>query len=156
MFTRTLILTALIAFGTLLVPTLALANHICTGDTDAQPNIDFAAGHACITSGAAGGGNLNTIPGLVARVNAVLNTIVPFLIGIAVFIVIWGVFNYVATASDEEKRVEARQYIIWGVILIFCMLSVWGFVNILVNSFSLSKRAPTSLPTLPPIPGAKI
>lgn len=156
MFVRTVILATLIAFGAFFAPVSVFANHICSGDTDAQPNIDSAAGHSCTTASAAGGGNLNTIPGLIVRVNAVLNTVVPFLIGIAVFIVIWGIFRYVTSVADEEKRVEARQFVIWGVILIFCMLSVWGFVNILVNSFSLSKQAPTNLPKLPAIPGAKI
>lgn len=92
------------------------------------------------------------IANLIGQANAVLNTIVPFLVGVAVLIVIWGVFNYVLSAAEEEKRAEARLFIVWGIIFIFLMLSVWGFVNILVNSFSLSKQAPSQRPTLPEIP----
>lgn len=100
-----------------------------------------------------GGGSITSFGGLLNRVNLVLNTIVPFLVGIAVFIVIWGVFKYIASAAEEEKRTEARAFIVWGVVGIFAMVSVWGFVNIMVNSFDLSTRAPSARPNLPPIPG---
>ena len=81
----------------------------------------------------------DNIANLVAQINAVINTIIPFLVGIAVLIIIWGVFNYIAGAGDEEKRAQAKQYIVWGVVGVFIMLSVWGLVNVLVNSFALRK-----------------
>ena len=107
-----------------------------------------------VCTGAGGNSTITTFGGLLNRVNLVLNTIVPFLVGIAVFIVIWGVFKYIASAAEEEKRAEARAFIVWGIIGIFAMVSVWGFVNILVNSFDLSTQAPAARPNLPPIPGS--
>src|SRR3989344_8184898 len=77
----------------------------------------------------------DTLQALVNQINAVINTIVPFLVGFAVLIIIWGVFNYISGAGDEEKRAQAKQYIVWGVVGVFIMLSVWGLVNVLVNSF---------------------
>src|SRR3989344_2616482 len=76
---------------------------------------------------------------LIFQINAVINTIIPFLVGLAVLIIIWGVFNYISGAGDEEKRAQAKQYIVWGVVGVFIMLSVWGLVNVLVNSFDLRK-----------------
>ncbi len=77
------------------------------------------------------------IYGVINQVNGIINVIIPFLVGLAVLIIIWGVFNYISGAGDEEKRAQAKQYIIWGVIGVFIMLSVWGLVSILTNSFSL-------------------
>ncbi|MDO8594175.1 MAG: hypothetical protein Q7R93_01530 [bacterium] len=145
----------LVIFGVFFTPAVMFANHRCTGDTDAQPNIDMAAGHNCTPAGSGnvGAGNvgsgITTFDGLIGRANAILNTLVPVLIGLAVFIVIWGVFGYITHADEEEKRAEAKQFILWGVIFIFFMVSIWGFINILVNSFDLSKTAPTARPTLP-------
>lgn len=76
---------------------------------------------------------------LITQINAVINAIIPFLVGLAVLIIIWGVFNYIAGAGDEEKRAQAKQYIVWGVVGVFIMLSIWGLVNVLVNSFDLKK-----------------
>src|SRR3989338_9456 len=76
---------------------------------------------------------------LIEQINAVINAVIPFLVGLAVLIIIWGVFNYIAGAGDEEKRAQAKQYIVWGVVGVFIMLSIWGLVNVLVNSFHLRK-----------------
>lgn len=94
-------------------------------------------------------GETTNIPGFIEQINAVINTIIPFLVGLAVLIIIWGVFNYISGAGDEEKRAQAKQYIVWGVVGVFIMLSVWGLVNILVNSFGLKKTplTPDKLPT---------
>ncbi|OHA21389.1 MAG: hypothetical protein A2849_00125 [Candidatus Taylorbacteria bacterium RIFCSPHIGHO2_01_FULL_51_15] len=81
----------------------------------------------------------DNIADLITQVNRVINAIIPFIVGLAVLIIIWGVFNYIAGAGDEEKRAQAKQYIVWGVVGVFIMLSIWGLVNVLVNSFELRK-----------------
>src|SRR3989344_8433399 len=78
---------------------------------------------------------ITTASTLLERINRLINFTIPFIIGLAVLVIIWGVFNYIVGAGDEEKRAQAKTYIIWGVIGIFIMLSVWGLVNILVNTF---------------------
>ncbi|MDO8594169.1 MAG: pilin [bacterium] len=83
--------------------------------------------------------NNDNIADIINQLNNVINTIIPFLVGLAVLIIIWGVFNYIAGAGDEEKRAQAKQYIVWGVVGVFIMLSIWGLVNVLVNSFDLRK-----------------
>ncbi len=80
---------------------------------------------------------VTTFSGLLDVARGILDKIVPFIIGLAVFVIIWGIFNYITHAADEEKRADARQYIIYGVIGVFIMLSVWGLVNILLNTFNL-------------------
>lgn len=96
-------------------------------------------------------GSPTTIIQLIKRVNDAGSNIIPFLISIGVFIVILGVFNYIRQGDNEEKRAEARMFILWGVISIFVMLSIWGFVNILVNSFGLGAQVP-NIPDLPSVP----
>jgi hypothetical protein len=84
-------------------------------------------------------GQLNTISGVIRRLQDIINLIIPFIVGLAVLVIIWGVFGYVTSAGDEEKRGEAKQFILWGVIGVFIMVSVWGLVNILVNSFGVGR-----------------
>lgn len=155
-------LAAVVALGGMFAPAQFAFAIWCIGDTGVPTEFD---GDVCpegyrdiggLDLGSDSGGgdsDITTFGGLLNRFNAVLNTIVPFLVGIAVFIVIWGVFKYIASAAEEEKRVEARAFIVWGIVGIFAMVSVWGFVTILVNSFDLSKHAPAARPNLPPIPG---
>lgn len=67
----------------------------------------------------------------------VVDAIIPFVIGLAVLVFIYGVFNFVTSAGDEEARANAKHLIIWGIIGIFVMVSVWGLVNILTGTFGL-------------------
>lgn len=82
---------------------------------------------------------IGDLPELFNTINRLINTFIPFLVGLAVLIIIWGVFNYIAGAGDEEKRAQAKQYVVWGVVGVFIMLSIWGLVSILANTFALRK-----------------
>ncbi len=84
------------------------------------------------------------------KISGLLDSVVPFIVGLAVFVIIWGIFTYITQASNEEKREEAKKYILWGVVGVFMMLSVWGFVNILLNTFSLDNQIDSD--TIPKVP----
>ena len=78
-------------------------------------------------------------------------TIVPLLVAVAVLLFLWGVFRYVSSGGDEEKRAEGYQLIINGVIAIFVMVSIWGFVSLLANTFQLDivTGTPIDIPVVP-------
>ena len=92
---------------------------------------------------------VTTVPQLLTQIENILNVIIPFIIGLAVFTIIWGIFTYITKAGEEEKRSEAKLYIVWGIIAVFCMLSIWGFVNILINSFGIPINPPITYPIAP-------
>ena len=82
----------------------------------------------------------------------VVDAIIPFVVGLAVLVFIYGVFNFVTSAGDEEARAGAKQLIIWGIIGIFVMVSVWGLVNILSRTFNLTGITQDADPTKSTIP----
>ncbi len=89
----------------------------------------------------------NGFLGLLDAANTLINRIIPFIIALTILVFLWGVFRFV-TASDPDKRKEAQGYILWGIVGLFVMVSVWGLVNILVRTFSLDNNAP-ALPQVP-------
>lgn len=78
--------------------------------------------------------------GLITNLTAAINTLVPFIIGVAVFIFIVGLIRYVNAGGDEDKLKSAKSTIIWGLIIIFVMFSAVGIVNILNNTFRLDNQ----------------
>lgn len=72
--------------------------------------------------------------------------ITPFLFGLAGVIFIIGVVNYVRAGDNEEKRAMGRNLMWFGIIALFIMISVWGFVNILSKSIF---GRDSQLPNLP-------
>ncbi len=74
----------------------------------------------------------NIIAGFLCRVALLLNTIVPILITLAVVYFIWGVVQYVLGSSEDAKK-EGRDRMIWGLIGLAVIVSIWGLVAILKN-----------------------
>ncbi len=94
------------------------------------------------------GVGLGGLLGLLAQANDLINRLIPFIIALTILLFLWGVFKFVSSGGDGESRKEAQGYMIWGVVALFVMVSVWGLVNILVRSFNLDNTAPAS-PGLP-------
>lgn len=74
------------------------------------------------------------IVGLIKFVSSILGYLFPVLIALAVIYFIWEVFQY-TIAADEESKGKAKGQIVWGIVGIFVMVSVWGLVAILQSTF---------------------
>ncbi len=86
--------------------------------------------------------------GAVLVIKNAINVVLPIIISLGVLYFVWGVFQYVRT-DDSSKQAEARSYIIWSIIFITVMVSVWGLVNIITTTFNLDSK---TVPPPPPIP----
>lgn len=61
----------------------------------------------------------------------------PLLISISVIVFIVGVIKYIANGDDSGKREEGRDFIIYGLVGLFVIVSVWGLVGVLQGTFGL-------------------
>ncbi len=64
-----------------------------------------------------------------------LEGLIPVLILVAVVTFIAGILQFLNAGDDAEKRSSGRKIMIYGIIILFVMVSIWGFVNILTQSF---------------------
>jgi hypothetical protein len=68
------------------------------------------------------------------------NILVPVVFALAFLMFLWGIFNYyfAGEKGDTSKtRDKGKDFILWGVVAFFVMLSVWGLVNLLVDTAGL-------------------
>lgn len=65
--------------------------------------------------------------------SSIVNPLVTLMIAVAVVFFIYGVVEFISAANNEEARTKGRQHMVWGVIGLFIMVSVWGIMNILNN-----------------------
>ena len=88
------------------------------------------------------------IDNLISMAQNILGRLVPLFISAAVVLFLYGVLTYIFSGGDEEKRAAGRQYMIYGIIAIFVMVSVWGLVNLLRDSLQLNQanNVPNLLP----------
>lgn len=74
--------------------------------------------------------------------------LVPLVFALALIAFLWGIFNFfIAGGADEEKRDKGKQFMIWGFVGFFVMVSVWGIVNLLVGTFGFDRETRPDLPS---------
>lgn len=84
---------------------------------------------------------VNNINDVTAKIIGIGNTVTYLLVALAVIFIIWNVVMYLIKGSGEEGRTKAGLNIVWGIVGLFVIVSIWGLVNILVNTF---KTTPTN------------
>lgn len=79
--------------------------------------------------------SLQTLFGLFTCI--LIKSLWPLLITLAVIVFIIGVVKYIAGADDSAKRTEGRNFMVYGLLALFVMVSVWGLVGILQGTFGI-------------------
>lgn len=97
------------------------------------------------------GTEAGTIGGLLIKVGQILDMVLPIIIAIAVITFLWGVVGYMTAGADEEKRGQSRNLMIYGVIGLFVMVSIWGLVAVFGRTFGIGQGGGAIAPKLPGI-----
>lgn len=68
-------------------------------------------------------------------VKTLVSNIAVFLFALALLVFLWGMAKFILKADNETEREKGKQVMLWGLIALFVMLSVWGIVHILTITF---------------------
>ncbi|MDO8565105.1 MAG: hypothetical protein Q7R67_00560 [bacterium] len=66
--------------------------------------------------------------GLVRRAGELVQSLTIVVAGIALLVFFWGLARFIMKAGDETAIEEGRRLMIWGVVALFVMVSVWGII----------------------------
>lgn len=66
-----------------------------------------------------------------------INLATPIVVALALLFFFWGLANYILSAGDDKKKDEGKRIMIWGVLALFVMVSVWGIINVVRDTFNL-------------------
>jgi hypothetical protein len=132
-----LIILLLISLG-ILAPALAFAQTIGVG-------ITFGGG------GNGTGGNANDITGVAGTILFIINDVlVPVLFAVAFIVFLYGVAKaYIFSGGDQAAIEQGHKLILWGLIAFVVMISLWGLVNVVSNTFGLGGYEAPPLPQTP-------
>ncbi|OGI73696.1 hypothetical protein A3D42_00535 [Candidatus Nomurabacteria bacterium RIFCSPHIGHO2_02_FULL_41_18] len=74
------------------------------------------------------------------KVNSqIVNPLIDFLFALAVAFFLYGVFSFIMNQNNEEKKTTGKKHMIWGVMGIAIMLSVWGILNMVLSTLEIPK-----------------
>jgi len=74
----------------------------------------------------------------------IINPIIILLFVVALAVFFWGIFEFIRDAGSETGRETGKQHILWGVIGIFIMVSVFAIIRIILGTFGIPE--PPNLP----------
>jgi uncharacterized membrane protein YkvI len=77
--------------------------------------------------------NAQNVQGIINTFGTILNLLIVLMIGVAIVFFFWGMIQYIRKAGEEKAK--GLQTMLYGIIAIFAMVSVWGLVRILGNTF---------------------
>ncbi len=79
---------------------------------------------------------------LVNMLLGLVNTTIPLLFGIATLGFMWGMIKFIYHADDPKARADGKYIMIWGIIALAVMMSVWTLAITLKNSVFPSASTP--------------
>lgn len=123
--------------STLLIPSLALAQYQ-PGYT--QQSGTFFSGGATFGFGFGGAGCANTLCYIgYTIINLINNVAVPLVFALAFIVFLYGIAKaYIFSSGDPEEVKKGHKLVLWGLVAFAVMISIWGLVNIVANTFGLS------------------
>ncbi|NBD74066.1 hypothetical protein GVX82_03420 [Patescibacteria group bacterium] len=134
---RSLFTTAVLATTVLAVPGL-LAAAPPGGGGGAEPAVPGS------------GVDLAYFDGLILSAQQIANQLLPLVLTLALLFFFWSMAVFILNAGDPEARSRAGHQMIWGVIVLFVMVSIWGLVGLLGQITGVEP-----LPTNPVTPGVE-
>lgn len=74
--------------------------------------------------------------GVIGLINTI---IVPVILALAFLAFVFGAVKYYFIGGREESgRAVARQFMLWGILGLVVLFSVWGLVNILLSTLGIA------------------
>jgi undecaprenyl pyrophosphate phosphatase UppP len=91
--------------------------------------------------------NFTPIETALNSVRNIINIAIPIAVALAVLFFFWGLATYILNASgDPGKREEGRTRMIWGVIALFIIVSIWGIVGFLGGLLGIGQGGSAPVP----------
>lgn len=103
------------------------------------PMVTMAQSNGPLTEGT---NKITDINDLTSKVADIGSVVVYLLIALAVVYIVWNVVQYMVKPSSETKT-ESLKNVGWGILGLFIIVSIWGLVNLLTNTFATDNNVPT-------------
>ncbi len=79
-----------------------------------------------------------SVCGLVANINRVIiNPIIGIIFALAVILFFYGMAKFLFYSENDDKRAEGRSHMVWGVIGMFIMVSVFGIIRLIMDTLGV-------------------
>ena len=80
-----------------------------------------------------------SVDSFVANINRlIINPLIILLFALALMYFLFGVFQFLSNADNEEKRTTGKKHMVWGVVGLTIMMGVWFILNLVLGTFNIT------------------
>ena len=84
--------------------------------------------------------------GIIDEVLGLIDLLVPILTGLAFLVFFWGLSKFILNSNKPEEIKNGKNYMLWGILVLFILLSYETIVNIVSTEFGFNQNGNITLP----------
>ncbi|MBX4199871.1 pilin [Candidatus Parcubacteria bacterium] len=74
---------------------------------------------------------------LIVALGKIVNQLIILAAGAGLLVFFWGLAKFIFKSGDTKSHEEGRNLMVWGIVALFVMVSVWGLVNFVRQSLGI-------------------
>jgi len=79
--------------------------------------------------------NVDTFIGNVNRL--IVNPLIGMMFAVALVYFLYGVYQFISNAENEEMRTAGKQHMVWGIVGLTIMIGVFSIIRLALNTFNV-------------------
>lgn len=86
--------------------------------------------------------------GIITTIRGMVDQLIPLALAVALLVFFWGLIKYIWGAAGGEAKQQGQSIMTAGIVGLFLMVSIWGIVGIIANTFGVqtgTRQAPPSI-----------
>ena len=93
--------------------------------------------------------SLGNIETLMRSIGRLVDIALPIVVAVALLGFFWGLVKFIFAQGNEEAKADAKKIMLWGIIALFVMVSVWGLIRFIGNAFGVGQGDTIIVPRVP-------
>jgi len=93
--------------------------------------------------------SLGNIETLLRSIGRLVDIALPIVVALALLGFFWGLVKFIFAQGNEEAKADAKKIMLWGIIALFVMVSIWGLILFLGNAFGINQGDTVIVPRVP-------
>jgi hypothetical protein len=92
--------------------------------------------------------NLSPVQKIISAIATLVGTLVPVLVTLGLVVFLWGLVRYLWGGGSKPDIANAKKLMMWGLVTLFVMISVWGIIDLMQRSLDIDKNATGRAPQI--------
>lgn len=76
----------------------------------------------------------------------IVNPLILLLLGVAIAAFVWGMVEFIQGADGDEGRAKGKRHMVWGLVGLFIMVSVFGIMCLIATTLNLPFSITSQIP----------